>query len=88
MSIIVPELVLIVGKYLFACAVAYCLHETAHYFVHRRYAESVSFGLNRWGHYVDAVYEPTAPTVVIRLGSIAPTLIYGLLLIFVVLTYV
>jgi len=70
------ETVLIFGVYLLACGVAWILHESAHYAVHSLYAESVSFGVNRRGPYVDAVYAPSAPTVAIRLGSIAPTLLY------------
>jgi len=33
------------------------LHEAAHYAVHSLYAESVSFGVNRYGPYVDAVHD-------------------------------
>lgn len=57
------ETVLIPGGYLAACAVAWVLHESAHYAVHRLYANSVSFGVNRRGPYVDAVYDPDAPTL-------------------------
>jgi hypothetical protein len=52
------------------------LHKSAHYAVHSLYTDSVSFGVNRQGPYVDAVYEPTAPTLAIRVGSVAPTLFY------------
>lgn len=67
---------LIVGVYLVACGVAWVLHESAHYAIHSLYAESVSFGVNRRGPYVDAVYPPSAPPLAIRIGSIAPTLLY------------
>lgn len=70
------ETVLVFGVYLVACGVAWVLHESAHYAVHSLYADSVSFGINRRGPYVDAVYEPTAPTLAIRVGSVAPTLFY------------
>jgi hypothetical protein len=70
------ETVLIFGGYLVACGIAWVLHESAHYAVHSVYAESVSFSVNRRGPYVDAVYEPDAPTLAIRLGSVAPTLFY------------
>jgi hypothetical protein len=70
------ETVLVFGVYLVACGVAWVLHESAHYAVHSLYAKSVSFGLNRRGPYVDAVYEPSAPTLAIRVGSVAPTLLY------------
>ena len=70
------ETVLIFGVYLVACGIAWVLHESAHYAVHSVYAESVSFSVNRRGPYVDAVYEPDAPTLAIRLGSVAPTLFY------------
>jgi hypothetical protein len=52
------------------------LHEAAHYVVHVRYAASVSIGVNRLGPYVEAIYEPSAPTPAIRAGSVAPTLLY------------
>ncbi|MFB6197732.1 MAG: hypothetical protein ABEI52_05605 [Halobacteriaceae archaeon] len=71
------ETVLVFGVYLVACGVAWFLHESAHYAVHSLYAESVSFGVNRRGPYVDAVYEPAAPTIAIRVGSLAPTLLYS-----------
>lgn len=70
------ETVLVFGVYLVACGVAWVLHESAHYAVHSLYADSVSFGVNRRGPYVDAVYEPIAPTLAIRVGSVAPTLFY------------
>ena len=70
------ETVLVFGVYLVACGVAWVLHESAHYAVHSLYADSVSFGVNRRGPYVDAVYESTAPTLAIRVGSVAPTLLY------------
>ena len=70
------ETVLIFGGYLVACGIAWVSHESAHYAVHSLYAESVSFGVNRRGPYVDAIYEPNAPTLAIRLGSVAPTLFY------------
>lgn len=70
------ETVLLAGGYLVACGVAWTLHESAHYAVHSLYAESVSFGVTARGPYVDAVYSPTAPTLVIRVGSLAPTLFY------------
>jgi hypothetical protein len=70
------ETVWVFGVYLVACGVAWVLHESAHYAVHSLYADSVSFGVNRRGPYVDAVYEPTAPTLAIRVGSVAPTLFY------------
>jgi hypothetical protein len=50
--------VLTFGDYLIACGIAWMLHESAHYAVHSVYAKSVSFGVNRRGPYVDAVYEP------------------------------
>ena len=68
--------VLIFGGYLMACGIAWVLPESAHYAVHSIYAKSVSFGVNRRGPYVDAVYEPTTPTLAIRVGSVAPTLFY------------
>ena len=70
------ETVLIFGVYLVACGIAWILHESAHYVVHSLYAKSVSFGVNRRGPYVDAVYDPDAPTFAIRVGSVAPTLLY------------
>lgn len=70
------ETVLIFGVYLLACGTAWILHESAHYVVHSFYAESVSFGVNRRGPYVDAVYERDAPRFAIRIGSVAPTLLY------------
>lgn len=66
-----------VGLYLIACFVAWGLHELAHYSVHRIHADSVTLGFNRWGPFTDSVYSREAPTYAIRLGSIAPTLIYG-----------
>lgn len=66
-----------VGLYLIACFIAWGLHELAHYWVHRIHAESVTIGINRWGPYTDAIYSRDAPNYAIRLGSIAPTLIYG-----------
>ena len=68
--------VLIFGGYLMACGIAWVLHESAHYAVHSIYAKSVSFGVNRRGPYVDAVYGQTTPTLAIRIGSVAPTLLY------------
>lgn len=68
--------VLLLSAYLTACGIAWFLHESAHYVVHTLYAESVSFGVNRRGPYVDAVYSPSAPVLALRIGSIAPTLIY------------
>jgi len=70
------RIVLIFGGYLMACGIAWVFHESAHYAVHSIYAKSVSFGVNRRGPYVDAVYEPTTPTLAIRVGSVAPTLFY------------
>ena len=70
------ETVLIFGVYILACGLAWVLHESAHYAIHSFYAESVSFGVNRRGPYVDAVYGPNAPRLAIRIGSIAPTLLY------------
>ncbi|CDK39195.1 hypothetical protein [Halorubrum sp. AJ67] len=70
------ETVLIFGVYLVACGIAWILHESAHYVVHSLYAESVTFGVNRRGPYVDAIYDPDAPTFAIRVGSVAPTLLY------------
>ena len=70
------ETVLIFGIYLMACGIAWILHESAHYVVHSLYAKSVSFGVNRRGPYVDAVYDPDAPTFAIQVGSVAPTLLY------------
>jgi hypothetical protein len=70
------ETVLVFGVYLVVCGIAWVLHESAHYAVHSLYADSVSFGVNRRGPYVDAVYEPNAPTLAIRVGSVAPTLLY------------
>lgn len=81
------ETALIFGVYLLACGVAWLLHESAHYAVHRLYAESVSFGVNRRGPYVDAVYAPSTPTVAIRLGSIAPTLVYTPIVVFGIVAY-
>jgi hypothetical protein len=72
----VHETVLVWGIYLVACGVAWMLHESAHYAVHSLYAQSVTLGVNRRGPYVDAVYGPTAPPLAIRVGSLAPTLIY------------
>jgi len=69
--------ILVFGVYLVACGVAWVLHESAHYAVHSLYADSVSFGVNRCGPYVDAVYEANAPSLAIRVGSIAPTLLYS-----------
>lgn len=62
--------------YLIASGLAWVLHESAHYAVHSLYAESVSFGANIRGPYVDAAYDSSAPTWAIRIGSIAPTLLY------------
>lgn len=73
--------------YLIACGVAWALHELAHYAVHSLYAESVTLGMNRRGPYVDAVYHRTAPPLAVRVGSVAPTLIYTPLLAIVLLTY-
>ncbi len=70
------ETVLVFGVYLVTCGIAWALHESAHYAVHSLYAESVTFGLNRRGPYVNAIYEPDAPTLAIRVGSIAPTLLF------------
>jgi hypothetical protein len=36
----------------------------------------VCVGVNWLGPYVDAVYEPPAPTLAVRVGSVAPTLLY------------
>lgn len=63
--------------YLLACGLAWALHEAAHFLVHRVHAESASVGVNRRGPYVDAVYADHAPSSAIRLGSIAPTLIFA-----------
>lgn len=81
------ETVLIFGVYLVACGVAWILHESAHYAVHSLYAESVSFGVNRRGPYVDAIYEPSAPALAIRIGSVAPTLLYTPLVALGITTY-
>ena len=81
------ETVLIFGGYLVACGLAWVLHESAHYAVHSFYAESISFGVNRRGPYVDAVYEPNAPTLAIRIGSVAPTLLYIPLVALAILGY-
>lgn len=75
------------GVYLVACGVAWVLHESAHYAMHSLYAESVSFGVNRRGPYVDAVYDPAAPTLAIRVGSIAPTLLYSPLVVVCITRY-
>ena len=81
------ETVLIFGGYLVACGLAWVLHESAHYAVHSFYAESISFGVNRRGPYVDAVYEPNAPTLAIRIESVAPTLLYIPLVALAILGY-
>jgi len=81
------QLFLVIVGYLIACATAWGLHELAHYAVHSIHAESVTIGFNRWGPYTDVIYEPTAPTYAIRLGSIAPTLLYGLLSVPAILIY-
>ncbi|MFD1648048.1 hypothetical protein [Haloarchaeobius litoreus] len=70
------ETVLKIGVYLVACGVAWLLHESAHYAVHSLYAESVSFGMNIRGPYVEAIYETSAPLLAVRVASVAPTLIY------------
>lgn len=77
----------IFGFYLLACGIAWTLHELAHYSVHRLYAESVTLGVNRRGPYVDVVYKRTAPTLAIRVGSVAPTLIYTPLVAFAITSY-
>ena len=51
------ETVLVFGVYLVACGVAWVLNESAHSAVHSLYADSISFGVNRRGPYVDAIYE-------------------------------
>jgi hypothetical protein len=81
------QLLLVIIVYLLACGTAWALHELAHYAVHSVHAESVTIGFNRRGPYTDVVYAPTAPTYAIRLGSIAPTLLYGLLSAPVILYY-
>ena len=81
------ETVLVFGVYLVACGVAWVLHESAHYMVHSLYADSVSFGVNRRGPYVDAVYESNTPTLAIRVGSIAPTLLYTPLVVLGIIGY-
>lgn len=81
------NIITISALYLIACGVAWSLHELAHYVVHSLYAESVTLGMNRRGPYVDAVYQRTAPTLAVRVGSIAPTLIYIPLLAIGILTY-
>lgn len=67
---------LVIGGYLVACGVALSLHEAAHYIIHRRSATSVTIGVNRYGPYVEAQYDKAAPTYAMRLGSLAPTLLY------------
>jgi ACR3 family arsenite efflux pump ArsB len=81
------QLVLVIVGYLLACAMAWALHELAHYAVHSVHAESVTVGFNRRGPYTDVVYAPTAPIYAIRLGSIAPTLLYGLVSVPILLYY-
>ena len=83
----VLQLVLVIVGYLLACMAAWALHELAHYAVHSVHAESVTVGFNRRGPYTDVVYAPTAPIYAIRLGSIAPTLLYGFLFIPLLLYY-
>jgi hypothetical protein len=83
----VLQLVLVIVGYLLACMIAWALHELAHYVVHSVHAESVTVGFNRRGPYTDVLYAPTAPIYAIRLGSIAPTLLYGFLLIPLLLYY-
>ena len=70
------DTVLVFGVYLVACGAAWVLHESAHYAIHSLYADSLSFGVNRRGPYVDAVYKSNAPTLAIQAGSVAPTLLY------------
>ena len=70
------DTVLVFGVYLVACGAAWVLHESAHYAIHSLYADSLSFGVNRRGPYVDAVYKSNAPTLAIQVGSVAPTLLY------------
>lgn len=63
--------------YLGACFVAWGCHELAHYAVHSIHAETVTLGVNRLGPYTDATYTRGAPIYAIRLGSVAPTLLYS-----------
>jgi hypothetical protein len=70
------DTVLVFGVYLVACGAAWVLHESAHYAIHSLYADSLSFGMNRRGPYVDAVYKSNASTLAIQVGSVAPTLLY------------
>jgi ACR3 family arsenite efflux pump ArsB len=83
----VLQLVLVIVGYLLACMIAWALHELAHYAVHSVHAESVTVGFNRRGPYTDVVYAPTAPIYAIRLGSIVPTLLYGLVSVPILLYY-
>lgn len=78
----------IVVVYLIACGTAWLLHELAHYTVHSIHAESVNFGFNRWGPYTESVYTDSAPTYTMRLGSIAPTLIFAPIVLLALLWYV
>lgn len=73
--------------YLIACALAWALHELAHYCVHSVYTNSVTIGFTRWGPYTHAVYEEKAPSYAISIGSIAPTLIYTPIIIVLIGVY-
>lgn len=79
---------LLIGAYLLASLVAWGLHELAHYAVHSLHAETVDIGVTRWGPYTESTYSSTAPTYAIRLGSIAPTLIYGPIVLLGIMGYV
>lgn len=72
----INETLLLIIGYLLASIVAYALHELAHYIVHGLYAESVTIGVTRYQPYVSVVYDRSTSNLAVRLGSIAPTLIY------------
>ncbi|WP_226023944.1 hypothetical protein [Halomicrobium salinisoli] len=82
-----PDIVLRYGSYLLACTIALGLHELAHYAVDSRYAESVTVGVNRYGPYVDAYFDSSVSPLVIRLGAVAPTLLYTPFIVLSIVSY-
>jgi hypothetical protein len=70
------NLLALIGGYLLACAVAYALHEGAHYVVHARYAESVSLTIAWPAPSVTATYGLDGSPTAARLGSVAPTIVF------------
>lgn len=74
------NLLALIGGYLLASAIAYALHEAAHYVVHAQYAKTVSVSFQWPAPSVTAVYGQDGSLTAARLGCVAPTIIFAPLL--------